>query len=83
MVEVVLDVGFRLDEAEPHTLVADVEVHLAFARTLEVEPGRKLGECGLETGDAQRDVLQRATLSRPVGCEERQLARAARSSPAA
>ena len=73
VVEVVVDVGLRLDEAETHAFCADVEVRRARQRTLEVEPVGQRGECGVEIGDAEGDVLECAEVSGPVGGEEREL----------
>ena len=57
VVDVVLDVGRRLDEADPQPLV-DVEVELALARTVDLDPVQ-LGLRLLVARDPQRDVLER------------------------
>ena len=75
MVEVVLDLGLRLDEPQPQALV-DVEVRSA-VRPLDVDGVKSLQRC-LEIVDAKRYVLQRTPLPRPLGLKERQLRRAAR-----
>src|SRR6266849_2208407 len=75
VVEVVLDVGLRLDEPEAHAF-AHVEVRLAGARTFELASGRQLRERLVERGDAECDVLQRAALAWPLRVEERELAAA-------
>src|SRR5581483_317151 len=74
MVEVVVEVGRRLDEAESYALGADVEVRLTVARPLERESVGQRRTGALELGDAQGDVLQRTALARAFGVEERQLA---------
>ena len=65
VVEVVLDVGPRLDERheDPFSDVEDV-------RRAVGQRGARRGE----VGDAQRDVLEHAPLARAFGVEERQLA---------
>jgi hypothetical protein len=64
VVEVVLDLGRRLDESHADA-VSEVEV---CARAV-----RKRRAGGLEIGDPQGDVLERAALARAFGLEERQL----------
>ena len=72
VVEVVLDVGRRLDEPEPQPL-ADVEVGLAVAR--RSTSGRRRGRARpLEVDTRSADVLERAAFARALGGEERQLA---------
>ena len=71
MVEVVLDLGLRLDEPEPQALV-DVEVRSA-VRPLDVDAVQSL-QRRLEIVDAKRYVLQRTPLPGPFGLEEGQLA---------
>ena len=73
MVEVVLHLGRRLDEPETDAL-AQVEVHLAGPRPLEIELVGQALERLLEIGDAKSDVLQGAALARTVRSEEGQLA---------
>ena len=58
----------------------DVEIGLAVARPLDLDVLAEVGERLLEVGDAQRHVLERATLAGPFLGEERQLA-AARVGP--
>jgi hypothetical protein len=67
VVEVVLDVGRRLDEGEGDAL-GDLE-------DLRRAVG-KLGTGGREVGDPQADMLERTLLTRAFGVEERQLATA-------
>jgi hypothetical protein len=71
VVEVVLDVRLRLDEAEAKPLL-NVEVHAAvLAIDVDaVEPAQR----GLQVADPQRNVFQRPTLAWPFGVEQRQLA---------
>ena len=71
MVEVVLDLGLRLDETEPQPF-EDVEVR-STVRPLDVDGVQSL-QRRLEVVDAKRYVLQRTPLPRPLGLEERQLA---------
>src|SRR4051812_40969662 len=71
MVEVVLDVGLGLDEPEAHALGADVEVAIRVASALDVEAGRECAKRGVETRDAEGDVLQGAAFARAFGVEER------------
>ena len=72
MIQVVLDLGRRLDGAQAQAL-GDVEVHLALARPLDLR-AVELGERVVEARHPQRDVLERSLLPRPLGPEERQLA---------
>ncbi len=73
MVEVVLDVGLRLDEPEPKALL-----HVEICRAVlavdrdPLEPPERLPQ----VVDPQRDVLESPLLPRPFLCEERQLAAA-------
>ena len=74
VVEVVLDIGRRLDERQADP-VADVE-----------DLRRSLGQRGAgsrKIGDAKRHVLEGAGVARRLGVEERQLARGERRCPAA
>ena len=71
VVEVVLDVGRRLDEAEPQLFV-DVEVRLPLARLLDLD-ALEAAQRVVEARDPQRDVLERAALARPLRLEQRQL----------
>ena len=73
MVEVVVEIRLRLDEAERDAL-AELEVRLALAPALDVEAVGQLGERPLEVSHPQRDVLERAALPRRLCSEERQLA---------
>ena len=75
MVEVELDLGRRLDQAQAEAL-GDVEVGLAVARPLDLDVLGEVGERVLDVGDAQRHVLERAALAGPFLGEERQLAAA-------
>ena len=73
VVEVVLDVGLRLDEPEPKTFV-HVEVRRAVV-TVDLdplEPAERLSQ----VVDPQRDVLESPLLPRPFLCKERELAAA-------
>jgi hypothetical protein len=71
MVEVVVNVGLRLDEPEPQALV-HVEVRTAvLARDLDA---LEAAERRFQVVHAESDVLQRATLARPLRVEQRQLA---------
>ena len=73
MIEVVIDVGPRFDEAEPQAL-GDVEVGLAVPRLVDRQLLRQLRDRRAQVGDAERDVLQGTLLARALGVEERQLA---------
>src|SRR5437868_6546174 len=73
VVEVVVDLRRRLDQAEPQPL-ADFEVDLSVARPLDLKPIAELPLRALKARDAQRDVLERALLARSVGGEQRQFA---------
>src|SRR5581483_10016811 len=74
VVEVVLDLGVRLDEAEAKAFGADVEIRLSRTGPLDGGIAWKGFECGIEARDPQGDVLQGPALARRVGREERQLA---------
>ena len=75
MVEVVVDVGSRLDEPKLEALV-EVEIGLALARLLDREVLRQLRDRSPEVGHAERDVLEGPTFTRPLRLEKRQLAAA-------
>jgi hypothetical protein len=72
VVEVVVRVGLRLDEADVN-VVTEVEERRPVL-SLDRKIVRKLRECRVEVVDAQRNVLQRAALPRPFRFEEGQLA---------
>jgi hypothetical protein len=72
VVEVVVELGVRFHQTDRDTF-PELEVRLALAPPLDLEAVRQLGERPVEVADAQGDVLERATLPRAVGGEERQL----------
>ena len=73
MIEVVLDVGDGLDDAETDSL-GQIEIRLAVSRTFQLDALRELGQRRREVGDAEGDMTERSALTRPLGVEQRDLA---------
>ena len=72
MIEVVVEVGLALDEAE-HQPLGRGDQHDAVVAALELELRGQLRERRLEVADAQDDGDERARLARAFGREQGQL----------